>query len=371
MKLLSKSTLPDSVEYRVIGFGIDKNTTKAMAESKADSVLNALRAGENFDSIAKKYNNPAQKQWITTSAYERATNITKDDRTICQSVNTMAVNEIQKLSLTGGSWIIQVTDRRNMITKYDVALIQRKLDYSSDTSKEIDNKLNKFLADNKTREAIEKNAQKSGYQLYDITQISTENPNITVGGSAVPNSREALKWLFKADKDEVSKILNCGPNNDQKMVVILTDIYEKGYQTLDNPLVKSQIEELVKKDKKAEMLLAKFKDIKSVDAAREKGATVVDVNQVTLASPISNFPSESGLVGAIAKTAKGQFSSHPIVGEDGVYIFKVVDKRTLDLDETEKKNSAQRIISQYYQMLSSAFNDILNNAEVTDNRNLF
>ena len=71
--------------------------------------------------------------------------------------------------------------------------------------------------------------------------------------------------------------------------MVLTRIDPKGYMTLDNPDVKERVRNEVIKDKKAELLIAKLKDVKSIEAAKAKGAKVVEdgVKQITFASPVT------------------------------------------------------------------------------------
>ena len=91
-----------------------------------------------------------------------------------------------------------------------------------------------------------------------------------------------------------------------------------------------------------------------------------------MGSPISSLPGvEPALNGAIAKTQVGKFSAHPVVGNNAVYVFKVNDRRTLNLDEQRKQQIAQEVMQKNMRYLrNSGFGDIEKNAEIEDNRNL-
>ena len=55
---------------------------------------------------------------------------------------------------------------------------------------------------------------------------------------------------------------------------MLNNINNVGYRSLEDAQVKEYVKGEVMKDKKAEMLLAKLNGVKSVDAAKAKGATL-------------------------------------------------------------------------------------------------
>ena len=92
IKLISKTQLPDSVQYRVIGAD---GKTLAESKTRADSIYKALQGGADFEQIAKVYGQTGAKEWLTTNQYERATNINKDNAAIFNELNNLAVNEMK------------------------------------------------------------------------------------------------------------------------------------------------------------------------------------------------------------------------------------------------------------------------------------
>ena len=367
IKLISKTQLPDSVQYRVIG--VDGKTL-AESKTRADSIYKALQGGADFEQIAKVYGQTGAKEWLTTNQYERATNINKDNAAIFNELNNLAVNEMKLMETSQGSMIIQVLDRKHMVTKYDVALVKRTIDYSDETSHEIGDKFNQFVAANQSLEAIEKNAAKSGYVVKEITNASTSSNGLP----GVANSREAQRWVFKAEKGQVSDVIKCGNNSDELIVMVLTDIYPKGFMPLTNPQVNSMVKDEATKDKKAEKAIAQLKGIASIADAKAKGAQVDTVKQITLASPVfipAIQAQEPALSGAVAATAKGKMSAKPVKGNNAVYVFQVIDRRTLEgkFDNKEYQNkAAQRYLNNIGQTFQ---NELMKAANVTDNRYLF
>jgi len=348
VKLLGKTSSADSIEYRMIGFAMNPSKPQENVENRADSVLNALKekGGENFDALSKQYNgSDAQKQWIATANYEKATSITNFDRDFINDLNNASVNDIFKIKISQGFAVVQVTNKKQSVTKYDVALLQRDLQISKKTDADLNSKLSQFVANNQTLESLVKNAKQAGYTVQDINGVMPENGSIP--GIRGQQSREAFKWLFDNDREkgEVSKIFN---ETDQAYFVLaVSGIYPEGYLTLENPQVMEIVKQQAMKDKRAEKLMAQLKDVKSIEQAESKGAKVVDVEQITLSSPVvvtALNAQEPALSGAVARTAKGQFSSHPVKGNAGVYVFKVTEKNELPekFDEQTKKSIMQR-----------------------------
>ena len=143
VRLIEKVNLPDSIEVRQIAV---PGNDMAAIEKTADSIMNALAAGANFDTIAKKYDQPATKAWLTSSQYEGQA-IDENNRKFLSTLSNAAVGSTNKIVFDGqGAIIAQVTDRRNIIAKYNVAVIKRTIDFSKDTYNKAFNDFSSFLA---------------------------------------------------------------------------------------------------------------------------------------------------------------------------------------------------------------------------------
>ena len=366
VKLISKSNVADSIQYRLISV---MAATPAETKTKADSILNALQGGADFEAIAKKYQQTGEKSWITGVQQFQAMQQARDNKPVFDAMNSMAVNEIKNIPLTQGYIILQVLDKKAMQEKYDVAIIKKTIDFSDETSQEIYNKFNQFVASNRSLQDLEKNAAKAGYQVRELPALTTSAGNI----AGIQGTREALKWTFEAKEGDLSDVFKCG-NNDQLLVVALTKINPKGYMDLSNQQVNSFIKAEVIKDKKAESIAQKLKGVNTIAAAKQKGCKTVDIEQITLAAPVmvtTLMASEPALSGAVAATAKGKFSSHPVKGNAAVYLFQVTDKKTLPGKFEEKQYVQQAAMTQMQQLFQAIQYELQRKANVTDNRYLF
>ena len=365
VKLISKQLLPDSVQYRQIQV-IGK--TPAEAQKRADSIYTALNAGAAFETIAKKYGQSGEKVWMTTAQYQNAPSLDADTKTYIGTLNNSGVNELKNVKIGQGNLIVQVVDRRAMINKYTAAVIKKTIDFSKDTYSKAYNKFSSFVSANQTPESIQKNAKSSGYTVQDAKDITTSTHTL-VGINA---TREAMKWLFDAKEGEISPMYECG-NNDQLLLVVLDKIHPKGYRSYDDPQVKEFLKAEVLRDKKAEQLMAKAKDVKNIAAAQAKGAKVDAVNQITFAAPVfvmSVGASVPALSGAVTATAKGKFSSRPVKGNAGVYVFEVTG-RTMRPGKFDAKTEEQKTRQKALQYAGNFMNELILKANIEDNRYLF
>ena len=365
IKLISKTELPDSVQLRVIQVG---GTTADETAKRADSIYNALKAGADFEAVAKKYGQTGEKTWITSSQYQNAPSMDNDTRNYIQSINTLGVNEIKNIKLMQANLILQVTDRRAMTSKYVAAVIKKPIEFSKETYSNAYNNFSRFVSENQTLEAMQKNASKYGFTVRERADV--RNSEHYVAG--VSDTREAMKWLFGAKENEVSPLYECG-ENDHLLVLVLTKINKEGYRSLEDESVRSYIRNEVIRDKKAEMLMSQVKGVNSVSAAKSKGAKVDTVNQVTFAASVfvqSTGMSEPALSGAVAATAKGKFCAQPVKGYGGIYMFQVTDKkdRPVKYDEKEYEQRQRQKMMRY---VGNFMQELYLKAGVKDNRYMF
>ena len=365
IKLVSKQLLPDSVQYRQIQVA---GATAEESAKRADSIYNALKAGADFEVIAKKYGQTGEKTWLTTRQYQSAPSLDHNTKDYIMSLNTMSVNELKNVALSQGNLIVQVVDRKGMINKYVAAVVKKNVTFSKDTYSAAYNKFSSFVSANLTADAIVKNAAKAGFNVQERKDVTTAEHNL----AGIRSTRDAMRWLFDAKKGDVSPLYECG-DNDHLLVVVLDNINNVGYRSLDDAQVKEYVKGEVLKDKKAEMLMAKLNGVKSVAAAKAKGANVSTVNQVTFAAPVfvpATGASEPALSGAVAATAKGKFCKLPVKGNAGVYVFEVTNK-TQRPGKFDAATEMQKLRQKEMQMASNFMNELYIKAKVVDNRYFF
>ena len=364
VKLINKVQAPDSVEYRQIQVG---GATVEAARKTADSIYTALQGGAEFEAIAKKYGQTGEKQWLTSSMYENAPSVDADSKAYLTAITTLAPNEMKNVEFSQGNIIVQVTNRKAMVTKYDAAIIKHTIDFSKDTYSQAYNKFSQYVSENKTLEGLEKNAQKFGFKVQERKDLF--NSEHTVAG--LRSTREAMKWIFDAKEGEVSPLYECG-NNDHLLVIALTKIHPEGYRDL--AAVEEQLKQEVIRDKKFAKATEMLKGVNSIDAAKQKGAVVDSVRQITFSAPVfvqATGTSEPALSGAVASAKAGQFSAAPVKGNGGDFLFKVLNKKQREAAKFDAKAQQAQLKQQALQAASRFMNELYLKADVVDNRYLF
>ena len=364
VKLLSKTQMPDSIEYRQIQVG---GATVEAARKTADSIFNAIKAGADFEQIAQKYGQTAQKQWLTSAMYENAPTMDEDSKNYLNAINGLAINDLKNLEFAQGNIIMQVTARKAMVDKYDVAVIKHTIDFSKGTYSDAYNKFSQFVSENKTIEDMEKNATKFGFTVTPRKDLFNSEHNV----AGLRATREAMKWIFDAKEGQVSPLYECG-NNDHLLVVALTKINPVGYRSLNG--VQDMVKAEVIRDKKFEQIKAKLAGVADIAAAQAKGAKIDSVNQITFTAPVfvqATGASEPALAGAVAAAKAGDFSKAVVKGNGGAYLFKVLTKASREGAKFDEKMMEQQLQMQASQAARMFIQELYQKAGVVDNRYLF
>ncbi|MBQ8593983.1 MAG: SurA N-terminal domain-containing protein [Bacteroidaceae bacterium] len=360
-KVIAKTNEPDSVQYRVIQVMAND---EAATNTLADSIYNAIKGGADFVELAKKYGQEGQDTWIYGAQYETAP-VEAENAQLVNTLNNMAKNEVKNLDLGQVNLILQVLDRKAMTDKYQVAVIKRIVDFSKETYNKAYNKFSQFVAANNSLEELEANAEENGYRLLERKNFYSNEHNV----SNISGTREALKWIFEAEKGDVSPLYECGENNHM-LVVAVTDVNEEGYMPFEK--VKEQLKAEAIRNKKAEALMAQMKDIKSINDAKSIANVVTDtIKHVTFAAPtyVSVTRGSEPVLGAYASLAEVNKVSAPIKGNAGVYIIQVLDKETTGNFNAATEEGKQNAVAA--RAASRFMNDLYMNANVKDERYLF
>lgn len=369
VRILSRTELPDSVEFRQIQVG---GKTLEAARASADSIQKALAAGGDFQAIAKRYGQDSTTTWFTGAMYEQASTMSQDNRAYIEALLNGAVGSNQNIELTQGNVVIQVLNRKAMKSKAVAAVIKKEIRFSDNTYSKAYNRFSQFVTQSQASLAdLQKHATKFGYTVQDLNDFATSSHTVgNVGGSGI---RDAIKWIFEAKEGQVSQLFEAGKENDHLLVLCMTKIHPQGYRPWDDAQVKEILKREVIRDKKAEMIMAKLKGVNSIAAAQAKGAKVSTVNQITFAAPAfiqATGAAEPALSGAVAATAQGKFCSTPVKGNAGVYVFQVVKKQMRPAKYNEEQQ-IQMCRQRAMQYMGNFMQDLVFGAGVVDNRYLF
>lgn len=364
VKFMGKTNMADSIEFRLISLMGMQN-----AVTSADSIIKAINGGAPFDSIAKKYNQRGEKMWMTSKEYESAPTISADNKLYYNTLINAPVNEIKNLALSQGNIILQVTDRKGSVEKYDVAIVKRAIDFSNETYNEAYNKFSQFVSESQNLEGLDAKAAEYGYTVLDRTISNTEH---TIAG--IRSTHDALKWLFTdAEVGHISQVYDRCGDNDRLLVVGLSQINPKGYASMAS--VNDVLKQGVLRDKKFAKLSEQLAGAKSIAEAQAKGARVDTVSHVTFGSPVyvpSISMPEASLSGAVAGVAPGEFTKAPVKGNAGAYLFQVLNRATregVQFNAAQQESTLRQQAMQ--QTVGMALQELRTKIDIKDNRYIF
>ena len=364
VKFLGKTNVADSIEFRFISLmGLNG------AAASADSIVKAVNAGAPFDSIAKNYGQRAEKTWMRSTDFEQASTLSADDKQYFNTLLNAPVNEVKNLTLSQGNLVVQVTERRGSVEKYDVAIVKRTIDFSNETYNEAYNKFSQFVSESQDLAGLQEKAAEYGYTVLDRTIRNTDH---TIAN--IRSTHDALKWVFsEAEENQISQVYDRCGDNDRLLVVALSKVNPKGYESMAS--VEETLKQEVLIDKKYAKLAEKLANVKSIADAKAQGARVDTVSHITFASPAyvpGSMSPEVALSGAVAGAEKGAVSKAPVKGRSGAYFFQVLDRAARAGVQFNAAQQQQMLSQQgMQQTVRMAMQELYNNLEIKDNRYIF
>ena len=364
VKFLGKTNVADSIEFRFISLmGLNG------AAASADSIVKAVNAGAPFDSIAKNYSQRAEKTWMRSTDFEQASTLSADDKQYFNTLLNAPVNEVKNLTLSQGNLVVQVTERRGSVEKYDVAIVKRTIDFSNETYNEAYNKFSQFVSESQDLAGLQEKAAEYGYTVLDRTIRNTDH---TIAN--IRSTHDALKWVFsEAEENQISQVYDRCGDNDRLLVVALSKVNPKGYESMAS--VEETLKQEVLIDKKYAKLAEKLANVKSIADAKAQGARVDTVSHITFASPAyvpGSMSPEVALSGAVAGAEKGAVSKAPVKGRSGAYFFQVLDRAARAGVQFNAAQQQQMLSQQgMQQTVRMAMQELYNNLEIKDNRYIF
>lgn len=342
--------------------------TKENAEKMADSLLAvAKKDPKNFGEVAKSFNDDAVSKeksgdldWFADGSmvgpFNEACVIGKE-------------GDIVKVETDFGYHIVKITGKKKIENKVKLASIIIKIEASNETFQNYYTKASSFAGENKTIEQFNKSVIDKKLNKRSAEYI-TEMSNTITG---LESPREIVRWAYDeaTKKGDISKVFDL---QGMYVVAALKEIREKGIPTLEQ--VKTDIEPLVKREKKAETIIKKINAAKSagitIDALAEKvSATVDTLDFITFSSySLPGFGPEPNMIGTLFTLKKGQLSE-PIKGNSAVFVV-YVDSFTEAPETKDYTASRTQLLSTFKQRVTyDVYSALEKNAEVKDNRSLF
>ena len=370
-KVLGTAMRPDSLRASVVYILNSKaggNIVRSEEQAKvlADSVLNLIKTNKiTFEQAVEQYSDDPQKaetkgdmDWQLDGSYGFL-----NEQLVANPVGSSFIFEHPQ---GVGYFIVKVTDKTPAAKKYHVAMITRAILPSAATNRAVYAEASQFAGQNRSISAFESAAQQGNMQVRSarLNMMANQMPGVS-------NARSIVQWAYNEDSkigSVADQVFEC---DNMFVVVALKDVFKKGYATADQ--VRTMIEQPVRLEKKAELLLARAdeavkagKDIVSI--ATKLNVAVDTIDSVSFTDYyLGRYGMEPKVQSSIAVTESGLVG--PVKGANGVYIVNVdsrAPKAAVDGDAIRMQ------LEQGYRNKMRGITQVLkDNAKVTDQRNKF
>lgn len=311
-KVVEFKNIPDSVKARHILIRPEEGVD---AIAKADSLLNVIKSGGDFAALAIKYSADGSASQGGDLGWFSAGAMVQPFNDACFYGNR---GDIVTVTSQFGVHVIEVMKQSFKTKKVQIATVGRTIEPSSLTYQDTYAAASKFGGTNRTYEAFRDGAEKESFSLK-TANIKRDDKNL----ANFESPRQLIRWAYQGDQGEVSEIFELG---DIFVVAAIKTVTDEGTAPFAD--VKFEIEREVKKDKKAEYLVAKLAE--AADNVSTLQAVADNLNTVLKETKNSTFAaySVSGLgfepdVQAAAIEMPADEISKPIMGKNGVFVIQV------------------------------------------------
>jgi peptidyl-prolyl cis-trans isomerase D len=337
-KIVDKKTLPDSVKLRHILVRTKERDKEVLSDSAAksriDSAVAAIKGGAKFDSIVMIYSEDGEENKKKGGEYtftlQNRPGIAKEFGDFIFEGKT-GESKVVKVSNDNysGYHYIEILEQKGTAPAVQLATIAKNLVPSDSTVNAIYGKANEFAGKNATAAEFESAIKKQNLDRRIGDNIKVTNFMITGLGPA----REVIKWAFEHKVGDVSQVFQLG---DQRYVVAkLVSEQDKGMIAI-TPGNRPQLEQKVREEMKADIIMKKVNGSTSLDAVAQKtGQAVQQADSVVLGGAyVPNLGYEPKVVGYTFDASFQPNTLSPgIKGLGGVYYITVLNKNINPIPE--------------------------------------
>jgi peptidyl-prolyl cis-trans isomerase D len=314
-KMVSKRSMPDSVKVRHILIGVQPGAPDSVAKTRIDSIQAAIRAGADFAALARQVSDDQgskenggeydfSSQQFSTLAKEFA-----------ETAFYGSAGDKKVVKTDFGYHYIEVISQKNFEQAFNIAYLSKPILPSQETQNTASGMANQFAGESRDSKAFEANLAKNKYARLVATDIKPIDNMIPALGS----SRQLVKWIYEADKGDVSDPYDLG---DKYVVAMVTEINKEGVMSAAK--ARPMVEFIVRNQKKAEEIIKKIGNATTLDAvSKAVNSPILRADSVSFATPvIANVGQEPKVIGYTFSKDLANKISPPIPGNGGVFVIK-------------------------------------------------
>jgi peptidyl-prolyl cis-trans isomerase D len=363
-RLLDRKIMPDSVQASHILIMPDSLTTIDEANQTIDSLKQLIDRGADFESLAMEFSqDPGSKTKGGDLGWFSYGMMVKEFNDACFNNET---NDVIKVETQYGVHLIKITNQSEYAEMISLATIAKEINYSTETYQQRFAEASTFAGENNTSSSFEKAIVEK--QLVKRIASSVKENDQEIHGLEYP--RAIIRWAYDK-KTETGDISNVFEIDDMFIVAKLSVIREKGNADIED--VREQIEPIVLKKKKAEMMIAECNaDLKqgmSLEQIAMKYNTMVDtarnISFNTFSLPRNGI--EPNVIATSVYLPKDNISK-PIEGNNGVYIIKVIEEVNAPEKDDYRSDQLMLITSLSSRAAYQAYEAMKKKADIEDYR---
>jgi len=382
-KVVGVKTFSDSVKARHILIGtVDPQSGQqimddSVAKKLADSVYAAVKGGADFGALAAKYSTDIQLNQ-QTGQFTGSKLKGGDLGFFGYGSMVPEFNEYSFKNSPGskglvhtrfGYHIIEIMAQKGSANVYNIAFVAKDILASDATINKANLDATKFAADKDPKKFDTANLRKLGLEKQNAPQVVKENDS-RVG--MLQEARQLVRWAFDAKKGDVSEPFNIG---DQFVVATVDKIMEEGEQ--DAETARPRAEMAIRQEKKGEEIVKNLGPNPTIESAAakyaQKDTTAGADSSLVYSAKAVNGASEPKLIGALFNKDNQTKVAAPLVGNYGVYVFKVNSISTKPADTPEKAQQTKTLAEAQLRNQATAnwYDGLKNQATIKDSRSKF
>ena len=358
-KLVDVMNRPDSVEARHILITPTNEMSIDSVNLRITSLKELIKKGADFSKLAELNSVDQQSAKVGGELgwFEEGVML-EEFNDICF---TAKKSELNIVTTQFGVHLVQVISKSRSAKKYKVVYIDRNIEPSTDTYNEYYTKaaqiVNSVVNDGLSFDSV---IQKENLVKRSDVKLSADKANV----AGIPNSREMVKWLNKANLNELSNVFEF---ENSYVVALLTNINEEGFRSIEDS--ENRIIASVRKEKKSEIIIDRLNQFTNLD---EMG------NEFSL-SPVKNHNTklsnltvqELGYAADLVGTSFGlepNSISAPFMSRNSVLVVETLSRDDYR-DEGDFSNEQKALTDKTKSYNSNAaFNTLKTEANIQDNR---
>ena len=358
-KLVDVMNRPDSVEARHILITPTNEMSIDSVNLRIISLKELIKKGADFSKLAELNSVDQQSAKVGGELgwFEEGVML-EEFNDICF---TAKKSELNIVTTQFGVHLVQVISKSRSAKKYKVVYIDRNIEPSTDTYNEYYTKaaqiVNSVVNDGLSFDSV---IQKENLVKRSDVKLTADKANV----AGIPNSREMVKWLNKANLNELSNVFEF---ENSYVVALLTNINEEGFRSIEDS--ENRIIASVRKEKKSEIIIDRLNQFTNLDEMGNEFSLSPVKNQNTKLSNLT--VQELGYAADLVGTSFGlepNSISAPFMSRNSVLVVETLSRDDYR-DEGDFSNEQKALTDKTKSYNSNAaFNTLKTEANIQDNR---